>query len=847
MKKRILSLVAVLSLLICITPSLFTKVSAANAQIGWSANPQSSELSNIGYFGKDTSGTVSGYTLNSADANCPYSIKNVVANTYEGSSFDAAMSFPAGSQADPYQTLGFKVTVDVDAYPYLYIGTGTVMPNSWYELHIASELTGSNGTNKAAEISSSGEKCYKLSDYVTGTGVQTFWLDFTLIDGGKAGVTFKFDYLFVGAATVFDTTADNFNLEQSTTAPTLNGTIGDSEYTKLAYSVSKGSANMNCVDWDETADASSTYVDNISESWSWVGTKLYMGVVVTDPDYTNNKTTVSDIYMGDSLIISLAPNADWGTRNRLVIALGDDGIVRSNESGFVGGTQAYSFTSLDGYVEVFAKRDGDQTIYELAIDMASTSNPYKFTPAQGSKFYLSTQVVCAGTSTTAQASNTFKTSSADSNGKSVPMVILGNGSVTTDSNIAWSASMSNDQLSKWTYFGNNNAGSVVSQALDKTDADCPISVSNITANDYEGASFDFNMAFPAGNKADPWQTAGYQVTVDVDKYRYLYFETTGMVSNSWMELHIGDSLGSSPKIKEISAASTEVIDLKNYITGTGTQTFWIAFTMIDGGKAGVDFHLNYMFIGNETSNPANINTDTGIAWSADINAQKAKWVYFGNNMAKKVVSQELSKLDTDCPISISDTSVNDYSGSAFKLNFQWPDSSQADFYQRIGMKITVDVDKYPYLYFSSSFGRGDLLQLFTASTLGGDDGYKDVSTDDVKGARVVNLKEQYGSGVQTFWVVLSFQDVNYDESDFVVDYLYVGNEAAAPASKPTDATSPTTTTTKTTTTTNSNKTTNTTKSNSTSPVTGVTSSTWAFVSLALFTGCTLVISRRRNK
>lgn len=567
MKKQVLSLLVSVAMIFSLMIP-FQGVLAAEPEIGWSANPTGDQLTSWWYYGKNNAGEVVAHELSKNDTNCPISLGTVTPNYYDGASFSFTTNFPEGNSADAAHVVGYEITINIDKYPYLYLGVPAFASNFWIHPAIGSSLQ----TPNIGQISDAAEKVYTLSDYVTsdgGDGEEKFWITFTLVDGAKAGGTFNFNYLYVG----------------------------------------------------------------------------------------NQEAT-------------------------------PEKVLESRKPAFT----------------------------------------------------------------------------------------------TEDPNIAWSASMSDAQKADWWYYGKNNAGNVASHELSKNDENCPVTVSNVTGNAYQGAGFDFNLTFPEGNQADPYHTVGYKVTVDLNQHSYLYLKNGGLKENVWFEIKFGEELTTAPKHKEINGANADKYDLKTILGKEGKQTFWVVFTLIDGGKASSTFHFDYLFIGNEEADPSRVVSDSDIGWSANIEAQKSDWHYFGKNTAGTVVAQPLTSTDADFPLIVTPGDANDFDGTAFKVNFDWDNQdSQADFYQRLGIKVTIDLDKYPYLYAKTDYGRSDLLQIFTAKDLHAGEDFHDGETDGKKGTRVYNVGEHYNGGVQTFWLIVCFQDMNYNASDFNLDYLFFGNQDAAPA------------------------------------------------------------------
>ncbi|MDD2362433.1 MAG: hypothetical protein PHH84_05680, partial [Oscillospiraceae bacterium] len=295
------------------------------------------------------------------------------------------------------------------------------------------------------------------------------------------------------------------------------------------------------------------------------------------------------------------------------------------------------------------------------------------------------------------------------------------------------------------------------------------------------AGFTAKLSFPSGSQAEPFQAIGRNVVIDVDETPYLYIDTSGYAANTWIELRIGNSISDTSLLDTITESTIKKYDLRETFPEGGVQSFCIAMTLIDGGKIGHGFSFNYLFIGNEAADPANSTAASDIGWSADIGAQKSKWNYFGKNTAGTVVSQNFNNLDANCPLIITTGEANEYDGTAFNVKFNWTDDSEADFYQRIGYQVTLDTSIYSKLYFKADFGKNDVIELLLCEDVGSIPMFSNPAMNSDLGMRTIDLDTVFETpGTHTFWVVLSFHDMNYDGSDFDVEYLFIGTEAAKP-------------------------------------------------------------------
>ena len=340
-------------------------------------------------------------------------------------------------------------------------------------------------------------------------------------------------------------------------------------------------------------------------------------------------------------------------------------------------------------------------------------------------------------------------------------------------------------LTKWYSFEGSNPN-----VYTLADEDSFIKIKDITA-DKRGATIypkNFNGQF---------NMIAQKVTVDVDKTPYFYTKYHTELAEAarfQMFLHTEDHawiVGEGKTTYSLFDGSGDAnctkdgeyykYDLK--AAGlSGVQTFFVCLcpNYIDAYNI---WTIDYMFFGaaDEDPNKGEEPLQPAGKWSMDLSQQAESWLWVGDCKGatySDTVKNVLDGAESALKFTVGDD--NGFGGKSLKAEFNY-ETPGTVFYQFIGTKLTVDVDKTPYLYFKGTFSRTDFFTMYLndQEISGMHNGVSGDKT--LHEGQVLDLKAHYKSGTHTFWLIAYFYDGDGDDDKpFTIDYAYVGDENDKP-------------------------------------------------------------------
>lgn len=349
--------------------------------------------------------------------------------------------------------------------------------------------------------------------------------------------------------------------------------------------------------------------------------------------------------------------------------------------------------------------------------------------------------------------------------------------------VGWTASGST--ASDWWYYSRDNSDTVVSNTFGDARGDDGRSVVLTPGemNRYGGDEMTFSFRF-RGNCADTWANVGIPVQIDLDRFPYFYYSLASLPAGGAVEVKLDTSLAGATSLTLREAGEGE-FDLTELYPKGGVTSFWVNFTLVCPNRQDYDFVFDYVMIGDAAALSFDVNDveRTMEPYALDFDAQD--FVYYGKNDGGNVIRRNVSQCkNRDCPLSFETDSPEEAPGGSLYAYFGWPEGSTADFFQRIAYRTKVDLDDTPYLYCKTSFDRGDWLGISATECDFDQEGPEAGLGDErktVPGAYAIDVKGALGGGVREVNIVLVFADMNFDGSEFGIEYLYFGNRAEAPA------------------------------------------------------------------
>lgn len=287
-----------------------------------------------------------------------------------------------------------------------------------------------------------------------------------------------------------------------------------------------------------------------------------------------------------------------------------------------------------------------------------------------------------------------------------------------------------------------------------------------------------------------------KVTVDVDKTPYFYTKyhiEKAVPARFQMFLHTEDHawiVGEGKTTYNLFEGSGDThceqngeyykYDLK--AAGlSGVQTFFVCLcpNYIDSYNT---WTVDYMFFGTADENPYKGDEPTPVGkWSMDLSKQAADWLWLGDckgGTYSDSIQNVLGGAESALKFTVGDD--NGFGGRSLKVELNY-ETAGTVFYQFIGTRLTVDVDKTPYLYFKGTFSKTDFFTMYLndQEICGVSNGVSGDKT--LHEGQVLDLKAHYKSGVHSFWLIGYFYDGDGDDDKpFVIDYAYVGDENDKP-------------------------------------------------------------------
>ena len=366
--------------------------------------------------------------------------------------------------------------------------------------------------------------------------------------------------------------------------------------------------------------------------------------------------------------------------------------------------------------------------------------------------------------------------------------------------IGWLADMTDNA---WKTDGLNVAtgGFNYSNLFDSTE-------SLISVHDVNGPAFKANLEYRgvAGTHGQQYyHYTGYRLSVDLDKYPYLYVrmklptsytvDFTASTVNDFFSGGLGNlqAAGAYDEVKLRGGEIYRRYHLKEVTGLSGKQIIWLKFTLCDEDKArnqpqksrSDDFVFDYMFIGGASpvlgGTPLSLQAvidsknTSGVGWIADM-TDPSKWLTTCLDANLQTAQCWLNQ----SPSFLKIRSVND---PAFTL---YLDKDTNSYYQTTGYRCTVDLDQYPYLYskIKSPMGGSVVLSVtaeadYYATSKNSSENQKYFDTVMIDGSlyRRYRLQELLDmTGKRDLWIKITVLNLNYDEQDFVFDYVFIGNE-----------------------------------------------------------------------
>ena len=186
-------------------------------------------------------------------------------------------------------------------------------------------------------------------------------------------------------------------------------------------------------------------------------------------------------------------------------------------------------------------------------------------------------------------------------------------------------------------------------------------------------------------------------------------------------------------------------------------------------------------------NGGNVVEPEDTAWSMDLSTQAADWIYHGDyGKATHSASMEEVLAGATCPLKFTVGEDNGYGGKSLTAEFDYSVPG-AVFYQFLGIRLTVDVDKTPYLYFKGDFSKVDFFNIYLNDNEISGEGNGVMGDQTNHDAQCLDLKEHYKSGVHTFYLIAFFYDGDgEDGKPFTIEYCFTGTAEDAPKDDPDD-------------------------------------------------------------
>lgn len=225
------------------------------------------------------------------------------------------------------------------------------------------------------------------------------------------------------------------------------------------------------------------------------------------------------------------------------------------------------------------------------------------------------------------------------------------------------------------------------------------------------------------------------------------------------------------------------------ITVKATADNGFSFTGWYQGETKVSDEADYTFT--PTADVSLVAHFEAVGWSMDLSTQAAAWQWVGDHgNATHTASVAEVQAGTVCPLKFEVGAANAYGGKSLKATFDY-EVAGAVFYQFLGTRLTVDVDKTPYLYYKCDFSKVDLFTMYLndQEINGQSNGVFGDSAE--HGMQRLDLKAHYGSGVHSFFLIAYFYDSDgTDEKPFTIEYCFTGTAEDAPSEKEPDSSVP---------------------------------------------------------
>ncbi len=348
--------------------------------------------------------------------------------------------------------------------------------------------------------------------------------------------------------------------------------------------------------------------------------------------------------------------------------------------------------------------------------------------------------------------------------------------------VGWTASGAT--AGDWWYYSRDNSDTVVSNTFGDARGDEGRSVV-LTAgemNRYGGDRMTFAFRF-RGNCADTWANVGIPVQIDLDRFSYFYYSLASLPAGGAVEIKFDTSLAGATALTVREAGEGE-FDLTELYPEGGVRNFWVNFALVCPARQDCDFVFDYLMIGDADALSFDVNDVERTMEPYAFDFAEQDFTYYGKNDRGDVIRRTVSQCrDGDCPLYFDTGYPDEAPGGSLYASFAWPAGSAADFFQRFAYRTKVDLDDTPYLYCKIGFDRGDWLGVGATECDFDQAGPSAGLTEDkrsVPGVYAIDVKGALGGGVRDLNVVLTFADMNYDGSEFTVEYLYFGSRAEAP-------------------------------------------------------------------